>query len=137
MTQHYFSIGEDAWGVVVCYDIGREDLEEIGSLLSELGAKPLKIEQALRVISTVNSGFTYTNYDKRMSLMCIGAATSEEQYFDSVLHEVKHLVEHISTYYGVSSKGEPAAYLQGEVGRQIYRGTPRLICPECGKEIRR
>ncbi len=137
MTQHYFSIGEDAWGVVVCYDIGREDLEEIGSLLSELGAKPMKIEQALRVISTVNSGFTYTNYDKRMSLMCIGNASNGAELFDSVLHEMKHLVEHICTYYGVNSKGEPAAYLQGEVGRQMYRGARGLVCPECGKEIRR
>lgn len=135
MTQHYFSIGDDDWGVVLCYDIDRDDFKEIGHLLSELGASPKNVDKSLRVLGTLNSGLTYTSFDKRMSLVCIGSATSAEERFNSVLHEVKHLVEHISDYYGVPPKHEDAAYLQGEVGGRLYDGAPMLVCPECGREL--
>lgn len=56
------------------------------------------------------------------------------EMFDSIVHELKHLVEHISNYYGLDPKEELAAYLQGEVGRQMFPAAALVMCPHCGGE---
>ena len=65
--------------------------------------------------------------------MCIGKATKAEQLFDTMVHELKHLTEHISDYYGLDSTGETPAYLQGEVGRIMFPAVALLTCPKCNK----
>ena len=48
--------------------------------------------------------------------------------FNSIVHELKHLVEHVSSYYGLNPKLELAAYLQGEVGRLMFPVVAEVIC---------
>lgn len=66
-----------------------------------------------------NSAFTYTNTRKRMSVVCIGWATTEGQWWDSVTHELDHLQNIIMRYYDVECGSEEAAYLQGYLMRGI------------------
>ena len=51
--------------------------------------------------------------------------------YDSVAHEKKHAVEHISNYYGVDPKSEQAAYLQGELSKQLFPAIALAVCPKC------
>ena len=63
---------------------------------------------------------TFTNYADHLSLAFIGRATSAEEMYDTIQHELKHLTEHIGGYYGLDPLGETSAYLQGEIGRSMY-----------------
>lgn len=94
---------------------------EMGDWLEALGAKRKEIERACNIILGTNKGFTYSNPDLRMSLMCIGKASSIDQWFDSVTHEVDHLQNTILDYYDVELGTEDAAWLQGYLVRQIVK----------------
>ena len=56
-----------------------------------------------------------------MSVVCIGNATSLEQWWDTLSHEIDHLQDAIMQYYDVSSGTEDAAWLQGYIMRLIVK----------------
>jgi hypothetical protein len=51
--------------------------------------------------------------------------------YDTIQHELKHVVEHISEHYNVDSRSERAAYLQGEIARQMFPAAAMCVCPHC------
>lgn len=134
MIQQGFSIGERDWYIMCTYDIRtRRDLSEVRRTLLAAGCDEYKVEEALLVLSMWNKGYTYTNFKDHLTIVCISKATSAEQFYDSLVHEQKHVTEHISDYYGVDPKGETAAYLQGEVGRLMFPAAAMLMCPKCSE----
>lgn len=137
MIQQGFSLGDRDWYIMCAYDIRtKRDLSEVRRTLLAAGCEESKADEALWVISMWNKGFTYTNFRDHLTIICISKATSAEQLYDSVQHELKHVVEHLSEYYGVDPKGEEAAYLQGEVARLMYPAAAILMCPRCNHGYR-
>jgi Zn-dependent peptidase ImmA (M78 family) len=76
----------------------------------------------------MDTGMTYSIFDDTMSVIFISEGTSDEEWFDSVMHELKHVVEHISEYYDLDPRSEAAAYLQGEIGRLMFPMVMRKVC---------
>ena len=109
------------WAFVFAYGIGEDDVEDVGDWLEALGASRREIARACRVILRTNKGFTYSNSDLRMSVVCISHASSMAQWFDTVAHEVDHLQNTILDYYQVAPGTEDAAWLQGYLVRQIVK----------------
>lgn len=72
-------------------------------------------------LNDVNVGFTYTKPSKRLSIVGISKSTSEEQFFNTLVHEAKHVQSHICKYYNVPEDGEDAAYLIGYIVQQMYK----------------
>lgn len=56
-----------------------------------------------------------------MSLVCIGKATDDAQWWDTLDHEIDHLQDDILKYYDVESGTEEAAWLQGYIMRKIIQ----------------
>ena len=75
-----------------------------------------------------NSGFTHTDFNKRLSVVCIGKATSKKQFLNTIVHEAKHIQSHICRYYDVPEDGEDAAYLIGYIVMKMFNGFKDLIC---------
>lgn len=96
MTRQLFHI-KKYWTIAVCYNV---DLGEI------------------------NSGFTRTDFTKKLSIVCIGIADSSSEFLNTVVHEIKHVQSHICRYYNVPEDGEDAAYLIGYLALKMY---PYLI----------
>ena len=129
MKKQRFFIGERDWMVTALYDIRTDDdFDEMEVQLLMCGSGLRSAEEAVAVLHGSNKGYTFTNYETRSSVMAMGKATSGAQMFDSIVHELKHLVEHVSSYYGLDPKEELAAYLQGEVGRQMFPVVAAVIC---------
>lgn len=63
----------------------------------------------------LNQGFTYTDTIQRKSVVVIGNTDSLEQFYNTVVHEAKHLQSAICRYYDVSENSEDAAYLIGYI----------------------
>ena len=114
------------------YDVhSQEDLKEAEKILASSGCKRKTIDEALDILSGVNTGFTFTNYAEGLTVVMISRASSPEQMYDTIQHELKHVTEHISEYYDVESREEAAAYLQGEIARKMYVAASMLVCPRC------
>ena len=63
----------------------------------------------------LNQGFTYSDTNKRKSIIVIGLTDSIKQFYNTVVHEAKHLQSTICKYYNVSEDSEDAAYLIGYI----------------------
>jgi Zn-dependent peptidase ImmA (M78 family) len=131
MVKQGFNIGNRGWWVMIYYDVQPSDLTEIEGVLLANGCTRDQAEKASDNLINPNTGFIITDYYSKSSTIIISKATSPEQLFDSIMHEVKHLVEHISNYYGLDPKEELSAYLQGEVGRLIFPAASLIACPKC------
>ena len=63
----------------------------------------------------LNQGFTYTDTKKRRSVITIGKTDSIGQFYNTIVHEAKHLQSVICRYYDVDEDSEDAAYLIGYI----------------------
>jgi len=78
-------------------------------------------------LGETNAGFTHTDFNKKLSIVCIGNADSKKQFLNTIVHEAKHVQSHICRYYNVPEDGEDAAYLIGYLAMQMYNCFRHLI----------
>jgi hypothetical protein len=128
MKTEFYNIGDDDWGILMVYDYDYRDFDRIWSMLLAFGLPDYKVQGAMSVLSRPDSGMTLTIPSDLMSVLFISEATSDEEWFDTLIHELKHVVEHISEFYQVEPTSEVAAYLQGEIGRQMFPMIMRKMC---------
>lgn len=123
------------WSVTVFYLPVDDDMPEVIETLREAGCPRHDIRQVLDLFPhKLNKGVTWPGYRQRHSVTVIGRSSSWEQFFDTLLHEINHLVDIITDYYWVANHGEPPAYLQGEIGRQMASAVKFIACPCCGMQ---
>lgn len=65
----------------------------------------------------LNTGFIYSNMGN--SVIVTAPSTSPKQMFNSLAHEVRHLVDDIAKTYGIDPYGEDVAYLTGETMMEL------------------
>lgn len=133
MIRQGFSIGDRDWWVMVYYDIKPKDLEAVADDLTASGADAETTAEFVSVMANENCGFTFTNTAAHATVICIGHASSYEEMFTTITHEIKHATEHIGSYYGVDPYSEESAYLQGEISKNMYKAVAMCICPKCGR----
>lgn len=120
MKAKYIDIA-GGWAFIFVYNVGLRDLDDLSSWLEALGCTEKQIVKASRSALGTNSGFLFSNDDLRMSLMCISDATSESQWWNTVVHEIGHLQVAICRYYGVQLGSEESEYLQGFIMQKIFQ----------------
>ena len=74
-----------------------------------------------------NTGFTHTDFSKKKSIVGISETDSQEQFFNTLVHEIKHVQSHICKYYNVDEDSEEAAYLIGYIMQKMHRCFTHLI----------
>lgn len=135
MIQTGFWIGRRDWWIMASFNIsGEKDLNEVYRALMACGCPDDEAQKACIVLSRKNSGYTFTDMEGQYTLMFASKADTPEQLFDTYDHELKHCVEHISSFYGVDSKSEAAAYLQGEIAKKMFPAVAIAVCPKCHHE---
>lgn len=124
MTEQEIYLEKYDWTVHVCYDVRSENATYIKRHLRDLGCKGIPLEDAYNLMleGEANKGLTYSNVNKRQSVVCIGWTTSKEEYFNSLSHEMLHVVQHISDYYLINMYGEEVCYLLGNLIQASYQG---------------
>jgi hypothetical protein len=60
-----------------------------------------------------NTGFTFSNSEYKMSIICIGPSSDVSQFVNTAIHEAKHVQSHVCAYYKIEEDSEDAAYLIG------------------------
>ena len=132
MIQTGFYLGDSTWWVMANFDISTtKDLSDVYRALMSVGCPYYKVREICMVLSQPDTGYTYTDYDGHFSLMFASRGTSVDELYDTIDHEKKHVIEHISTYFDVDPKSEEAAYLAGELGKQLFPAIAMAVCPRC------
>lgn len=126
MIAQGFDLGDKDWYVEAYYNVYTdEDIVKIQDILSIFGCD----QDIYDLMSRPNTGYTFTNFKKKSTIILVSHTQSPEQMYDTIQHELKHVVEHISEYYDVNPKSETAAYLQGEIARQMFPAAAMAVCP--------
>lgn len=108
------------WAVVVAYDydVDRE-YDDLANMIESFGVSPKQTRRSLEILAAPNTGMTVTFPEVRMSLVMISRATSKDQLFNTIAHEMYHATCGIIRYYGKEMCSEDAAYTMGELMRQV------------------
>ena len=122
MNTQYIELGNQGWYILVYYNADYSDRDELYKALSFLDCPVSTITKALKVLKRKNIGFTFTNSDYKMSIVCIGEASSRSQFVSTVVHEAKHVQSHICSFYDIDEDSEEAAYLIGYIAKRMYIG---------------
>ncbi|UKK52141.1 hypothetical protein L6472_06055 [Prevotella sp. E13-17] len=121
------------WLVTVIYLPRQEDMNTMVQIMDRIGCPDKDIMESCRLLTEEwNKGVTFSNPRLRRSVMVIGRSENWEQFFDTVLHEIRHVTDDIIRAYDIMNYGEPPAYTQGYLGRRMAPMIRRLACPCCG-----
>lgn len=128
MFAQYIKIGNRKWNVLVYYNVDPSDFTEIEDSLTQLECPKEDIEYAFDILEhSKNTGFTFSNADYKMSIVCIAQTTSASQFVSTAVHEAKHVQSHICSYYNIKENSEQAAYLIGYIVRRMYRMVAKVL----------
>lgn len=120
MIKQYVYINQYDWHVTIIYNANR-DLSAVAEELWYAECPSYIARHALsKVIVKKNSGICFTNDKLHASIICVTEADSAYELINTIVHEIKHLQSHICSYYGISEKGEEAAYLSGNIVEEFY-----------------
>ena len=110
---------------------------EIVAMMAKLGASRNICARAYASMSDgkMNGGITYSNYEKRESVMVTELTSSAREFFDSFVHETGHLATHIAMADNISLEGEEVRYIQGDVARALFPSCEKLLCDCCRDKI--
>ena len=127
MTSEYIDI-KGKWGIVLNYDLKPLDEYEMRAMMMSFGLRGRELDEAVDVLlHEKDSGMCISNDGLRMSLIFIGNATSEDQWWDTLAHELlDHCQRAIIEYYDVDYISEDSAWLTGYLMRKAVQkvGTP-------------
>ena len=128
MKSEYIDV-KGKWGIVVCYDLMRRDVHEMRALMESVGMEYDEIDGYLRLLLYhKNNGVCISNMGLAMSLVFIGEADSEDQWWDTLAHEIlDHAKIAILDFYHVPLRSEDSAWLTGYLMRKVVQ----LIAPPC------
>lgn len=124
------------WSVRIYYII--EDYPDSILLdLQDLGCPEEEMMRAKYNITSKykNAGFIFSNPIYKESLIVIGPTDSAEEFQNTLDHEKGHLATHIALYYDINPYGEEFQYLNGTIGREIFKQAKFLMCDECRNKI--
>lgn len=127
MISQYIQLGNRDWNVLVYYNVTPDDFVEIVDSLEQLDCEDEDIRKALAVLRRKNTGFTFSNTDYKMSIVCIGSADNVGQFVNTAIHEAKHVQSHICQYYDIEEDTETAAYLIGHIVHKMYKMLEKIL----------
>ena len=127
MIAQYIQLGRKGWNILVYYNVNPSDFIEIEDSLIQLDCKKKDISKVFKNLQRKNTGFTFSNTEYKMSIVCISEATNVGQFVNTAIHEAKHAQSHLCEYYGIEENSEEAAYLIGHIVRRMYNMLSKFI----------
>lgn len=133
MIKQTIYIDSIGWLVHAYFHKTRYDVDEIMERLWDLQCNAEIAQKAFNnlISDSLNMGLCYSNYHTKESVLVIGRASSADEFFNSIVHELSHLQGHICDVIGLDPKGEEIAYYMGDLSRDIYPSISHLLCDCC------
>ena len=121
------------WKVRIYYVVTHLQAEEIMQQLIALGISGGNLQDAEVNLykGDLNTGLTYSNTEKKRTIMVIAKTATPMEFACSQQHEVGHLKSHMAEAYGIPQKGEEIQYLGDEIYRLKWPIAKTLLCECC------
>ena len=115
------------------YESDYRDAPYILRELEEVGVDDYTYRKAARNLDAgyMDTGLTYSNMDKKASVIVLSKASSKAEFANTWFHELIHCANHIALANNLDPMGEPIAYVGGELARSMQPIAARLMCPTC------
>lgn len=112
------------WTVRYYQDSAPSDSIEIYEALRQIGCTGKALDEAERHLSSKkkNKGLTYSNIKEGKSVVAVSETTSDEEFINTMSHEVHHVVSHICEKYDLDMYSEEMSYLTGYLCGKCYVG---------------
>lgn len=107
---------------IECYVTTDEShVSEIMDKLKALDCSESVLKRACIILNDqIDSGFAYSNTEKRKSLMIINMSSSMDEFVNTYNHEKNHIEMHICETLGIDPYSEVAADLSGHLAQILY-----------------
>lgn len=117
------------WYVTAFYPVTCYHVEEIITALRKINCEPFYLAEAWHNLTSgnVGNGITYSNSNRRESVVVFAWSASPAQYFNLIVHELHHLSVHIAAANGYPLRGEAVCYINGDLAEMMYPVCRRLI----------
>lgn len=119
MLIQYINVLNYDWRVYVFYNVSTVYRSYLVNSLKFIGYSNI-IKDIDPMLNLYNSGYCYTNFNDKTSIIIVNRTTSREETFNTIVHEINHLSSHIEEYYKIDPHGEEACYLIGDLAQQIF-----------------
>lgn len=108
---------------------------EILEHMRQLGASRDTLAKAYRNLMSgqLNNGITYSNPNRRETVWVIEITSSAREFFNSVVHEIGHLSQHIAIEMELDQNSEDVCYLSGDIAYTLFPYVRGLLCEHCRK----
>lgn len=133
MIRKEIYIPEAEWLVHMYFALDTFYIDDIMENLYHIGCDGERARRAYEnmIADKKNTGFTYSNYRNRESVMVVSKTTSASEMFNTTIHELVHLASHIAHACDYEPTGETIAYIIGDLAKEIYPDISHLLCEEC------
>lgn len=120
-ARQQFKINKYDWDVIIYYTVDDNQKSEIAECLQKMGCKDDTLESIKSNLykAAPDTGFIYSNYMNKQSLLVIHKASSIGEFINTFEHEKNHLEMHICETLDINPYSERAAILSGELAQQI------------------
>lgn len=120
MTRQVFCV-ESYWKVMVYYNVDYGLFDVIENDLKDNGADVYIINNVYRHMSMgYAKAMTYSNLDKKVSIVMFNEHNDMEDYINSIVHEAEHIKQAMLDVYDVNDEGEPPAYTVGYLVMRMW-----------------
>lgn len=109
------------WCITIYYTVDECQKKEIIDKLNELGCNEDTLKSIINNLekSKVDTGFTYSNYERQCSIMVVHKASSIGEFINTFEHEKNHLEMHICEALDINPYSEKVAHMSGDLAQLI------------------
>lgn len=121
------------WKITFVLSYECEYCNDVIGLLLDTDCPDNIIEKAYRQLTYCadNLGLTYNNPEIMQSVVVVGRASSKKEFFNTLSHEMLHLLLSVMRAYDINPDSEQAAYLFGDMMMCIYDNAHDFVCTHC------
>lgn len=125
MIKRKIRLNEYDWCVVLYIGYTAYDADTICRSLETIGCKGSALTEAHEHLAndSNDSGLTYSNVQRRVSIVAVGASESQCSIANTIGHELLHVVAHICEQDGIDMLGEEPCYIIGQLCEDIFKIT--------------
>lgn len=127
------------WLIKAFYEATADDADLILKELDQIDCEPHIYYNAAEMLENnhLDTGFTYTTPDMRVTFIVMMESSCADEFQNTLDHEKGHAAQHIGYELNLDYEGEEIQYLQGEIGREMFKVAKRFMCDNCRISIDR
>lgn len=125
------------WLIKVFYEASYKDADIILKELDDIDCESAIYYSAAEMLDNdyMDTGFTYTNSHMRVTFLVMMQSSCADEFQNTFDHEKGHAAQHIGAELRLDPEGESIQYLQGEIGREMFKVAKQFMCDHCRTNI--